>query len=231
MSTDAAAYCSDLVRESDEDRWLAAQYASPDDRRRLMALYAFHIELKRTPSQVSEAPLGEIRFQWRRDALTEIREGKAPRAHPVIEEAAACGIADVALQDLIDPAIDANVRPLYGLSFKDVDDLASWLTNAESYVDVAAARLLGGGDETAIERLGSAFAMAREGKGLAPELADDIRNHLDGDLGAARPYRPDSKVTPALAHLSLTRSYLARERPFPLLKRMLIFRAIASGRL
>ncbi|NOX84256.1 MAG: phytoene/squalene synthase family protein, partial [Alphaproteobacteria bacterium] len=39
-------YCQGLVRRQDEDRWLAAGYAQGDAKRRLLALHAFHIELK-----------------------------------------------------------------------------------------------------------------------------------------------------------------------------------------
>ncbi|HBS32180.1 MAG TPA: phytoene/squalene synthase family protein, partial [Parvularcula sp.] len=53
-----------LVAAADEDFRLSLNYAAPADRARLAALFAFLIELRRIPSSVSEAALGEIRLQW-----------------------------------------------------------------------------------------------------------------------------------------------------------------------
>ncbi|MEM9495280.1 MAG: squalene/phytoene synthase family protein [Pseudomonadota bacterium] len=232
-SENGAQYCADLVKQRDEDRWLAANYAPAAQRRRLFALYAFHIELKQTPSQVSEAPLGEIRLQWRRDALADIRASKPSRAHPVIEEAAAAGLADERFADLIDPAIDANARLLYGADFTDVDDLANWLAASESYVDVAAFRLLGGAgdDEDNVRRYGLGFALAREGRGLAPALADAVTARAREIVSEAGSWRVPADQAPALAHLALTRRYVRAERAFLIGKRIRLFKAVATGRL
>ena len=142
---DAAAYCSDLVRRRDEDRWLAAQYAKGDDARKLLALYALQCELRRVPASVSEPPLGEIRLQWWRDALADIRDGRPHRKHPVVEEAARSGLADNAFADRFEMAISAAARPLYGEGFSDAEDVAGWTAGAEGVFDALAVQLLGGG--------------------------------------------------------------------------------------
>ncbi len=228
-------YCSGLVRKQDEDRWLAARYAEEGGARRLMALHAFHIELKNIPAAVSEPPLGEIRLQWQRDALQEIRDDKRPHAHPVIEEIAAAGLAGDKFQDAIERAIDAAARPLYGEGFSDIDDLTSWLSEAEATFDGLAVRLIGGDDALvdAAIKAGTAFALAREGKSLAPALGDEVgpRAHsLLKDAAAALQKAPPA-TAPALAHLSLARSYLKREHaPFPVAKRLRLFACVAFGR-
>ncbi len=230
---DAAAHCDALLRQRDEDRWLAARYAPPPLRRRLVALYAFHSELRLIPSRVSEPPLGEIRVQWHRDALDEIRDGKRPRAHPVIEEVAAAGLAAAALQSWIDAAVDASARPLYGEAFAQADDLFAWLRAAEGAVD-AAAVALSGGDETlsfVAQEAGAAFAAAREGANIAPGV--DWAERAGALWRKAKPVlrvAPDP-CAPALAHLFLTPAYLKRgARVFPLMKRLQIFSAIAFAR-
>jgi phytoene synthase len=170
-------YCDDLVRAQDEDRWLASRYAAAPSRRRLIALYAFHAETRRIPSVVTEPPLGEIRLQWWRDAFEEIRTGKPPRAHPVVEEIAAAGLAASAYEALVEEAIDAGARPLYGEPFADLEELETWLAQADGVVDAMAAMLVGGDSllcNTA-RQAGTAFSLAREGRAQAPDLAEAAR--------------------------------------------------------
>ena len=229
---DAQDYCSTLVRRADEDRWLAARYAPRETRRRLIALSAMQCEIRRVPSAVSEPPLGEIRLQWWRDALAEIRAGRPARAHPVVEEIAATGLAAAAVAAHLDVAIDAASRPLYGEGFETLEDLRGWLANSDGAFDAAAARLLGG-DQAVVDAAtaaGAAFAMAREGRRLAPNLAMRIETAPAAfyrEAAAALRAAPDA-CAPALLHLSLTPLYAATDdRPFPLRKRMKLFTAMA----
>ena len=230
---DAAAHCDALLRQRDEDRWLAARYAPPPLRRRLTALYAFHGELRSIPGRVTEPALGEIRVQWHRDALAELRDGKRPRAHPVIEEVAAADIADAAFDQWIDAAIDAAARPLYGEGFADTEKFLSWLSQAEGAIDAAAVAICGG-DETlcaVVQEVGAAFAAAREGAVLAPDT--DYKAQAAAVWKRAAPVfrvAPD-ECAPAMAHLFLTPVYLKRGAGmFPLVKRLKIFSAIAFAR-
>ena len=232
----SAQYCSDLVRTRDEDRWLAAQYAPRGDRRRLLTLYALHCELRHIPAAVSEPPLGEMRLQWWRDALEEIRTGAKPRAHPVVEEIAFAGLADAGFTDDLNEAIHAAARPLYGERFPDIELLVSWLKRADGSVDKLAARLLGAGDEVidAASGAGAAFALAREGLRLAPELKTDIARSVEALWleCAPRLQHAPASVVPAVLHLALTRIYLNRgAKPFPALKRLRLFAAMALGRI
>ncbi len=227
-------YCQDLVRRRDEDRWLAAGYAQGDAKRRLLALYAFHVELRNIPAAVSEPPLGEIRLQWWREALQEIRRGAPPRAHPVVEGLAAAGLADEKFEAAIERAIDAASRPLYGEAFTTIDDLTDWLAAAEATFDGLGVGLFGADEAlcAAAVKAGTAFALAREGVSLAPALAAEIpaRAHLISSDAAAGLQNAPPEIAPALAHLSLTRRYLKRQRGrFPLAKRLQIFTSIARG--
>lgn len=234
-ATHAASYCSDLVRRRDEDRWLSAQYASSDSARKLRALYALQCELRHVPMAVSEAPLGEIRLQWWRDALGEIRDGKPHRQHPVVEEIAAAGLADPAFAELMETAIDAASRPLYGEGFTDIEDLAGWLKSADGAFDALAVKVSGGDDALAeaASSAGAAFALAREGRRLAPSLSESIGVHAAAlwDAARAKIVAAPSETAPALAHLSLVKAYLDRDdKPFPLVKRLRLFSCIAFGR-
>jgi len=235
LQTPSAVYCAELVKKHDEDRWLAAGYAGGEDRRKLIALYAFRTVLKRIPSVVSEPPLGEIRLQWQREAFAALRAGKAPRVHPVMEEIAAAGLGAETFAARIDAAIDAHARLLYGEGFADIEGLADWLASSEGVFDALAVRLLGGDEAAAAMALsaGVAFALARDGAGLAPHLKQEIAPHIREILARA-PVSLKSistRTAPAILHLALTEVYLRRGvSPFPLLKRARLFLAMASGR-
>jgi len=71
------------VRAMDEPRWLASRYAAEADRTALIVLYAFYYELARVRVAVTDQTMGQIRFQWWRDALNEIEEGQI-RQHDVV---------------------------------------------------------------------------------------------------------------------------------------------------
>jgi 15-cis-phytoene synthase len=232
--TQGAEYCSRLVRARDEDRWLAAQYARPPERRALIALYAFYCELRRIPGAVSEAPLGEIRLQWWCEALQEIRDGKPSRAHPVVEEITACGIANAMYSEHLEAAIDAASRLFYGEGFGSIDDLTNWLGQAEGSLDALAVMVLGGDASLAVtaKQAGTAFAMAREGTVLAPNLNTDIQSNarLIWDKSKRPLNNAGAAAAPAILHLVLTSAYLKRGvTPFPIYKRARMFTAMAFG--
>ena len=241
-STHARDYCADLVRQRDEDRWLAAQYANENDCRRLLALYAFQCELRRIPSAVSEPALGEIRLQWWREAFDEMRGGKPVRAHPVVEELAAAGFGEARFAEAIDAVIDAHARPLYGEGFGDIDDLSTWLGKTDGAVDALALAALGGagleGDAAkAVVDAGAGFALAREGRALAPPLADEMPARALSIADTARPAlkQAPGAHAPAILHLALIRDYARRARdgkegrPFATVKRLRLFAAMAFG--
>ena len=78
----AYAHCAALVREHDQDRYIACLYAPEAQRPALFALYAFSHEIARVRALVSEPLPGEVRLQWWRDLLEGEPKGEA-QAHPV----------------------------------------------------------------------------------------------------------------------------------------------------
>ena len=61
---DAFAYCAELVRTADNDRFLATLFAPAEHRGALHALYAFNVEVARVREVAREPLPGEIRLQW-----------------------------------------------------------------------------------------------------------------------------------------------------------------------
>ena len=226
-------YCRDLIAGADEDFHLSLGYAPPAARPRLAALFGFLVELRRIPAAVSEAPLGEIRLQWHREALDEIVAGRPPRAHPVVAALAASGAVPAARVTL-EGMIDARARLLYEPAFRSVDDLRMFLAAAEAPM----ARLaLGAADPcvtAAAQALGEAHALARLAPALAPSLAQDAAaaalalyaQHAPALSGLA------ADAFGAVAYLALTRGHAARPggEVWPVMKRLALFKAVATGR-
>lgn len=229
---DPFAHCGALLRAQDEDRWLAARYAPLESRRRLLALAAVRLEIARVPAQVREAPLGEIRLQWWREGLAVAATGRPP-PHPALEAVAAIRPDKEAIGALV-AAIDAQARLLYGDPFASAEELTDWLYLSEAFLAVQSARLIGGPgpDLDAVKAAALAYALAR----VRPRMAGDLQAHikakaqalLDGVRRAA-PFPP--AVMPALAYLALASAYLRPKGLGPLERRLVIFRAIARGRL
>jgi phytoene synthase len=120
-----------LVRRVDEDRWLASRFAPADVRRRLIAIYAVNYEIARTAEVVTDPGLGDIRLAWWRDALGEIHDGAAARAHPALTAYAKAHRET--------PLARATVEALIEARRKDVD-AEPFATTAEfdAYLDATA---------------------------------------------------------------------------------------------
>ncbi|MDE5443390.1 squalene/phytoene synthase family protein [Bradyrhizobium sp. CSA207] len=83
--SDAVAFCADLVRSHDFPRYAATLFAPATERRALLALYAFNVEIVRVRDQVSQPLPGEIRLQWWTDMLSGHVHGSAV-GNPVAAE-------------------------------------------------------------------------------------------------------------------------------------------------
>src|ERR1700679_573304 len=79
---DAFAYCAELVRQADRDRFAAALFARGEARDALLALYAFNIEITRVREVAREPLAGEVRLQWWSEVVDGGR-GEEAGANPV----------------------------------------------------------------------------------------------------------------------------------------------------
>ncbi len=105
------AYCEGLLRREDKDRWLASLFVPRERRRHIHALYAFSFEAARVGEIVSEPLLGEIRFQWWRDALEGAADAKAnPVAAALLDTIARFDLPQAPIRELI----VARTADLYG---------------------------------------------------------------------------------------------------------------------
>ena len=84
-STDAAGFCTGLVRTHDFVRYASTLFVPADQRRALLALYAFNVEISRIRLQVSQPLAGEMRLQWWTDMLAGTAHGGV-EGNPVAAE-------------------------------------------------------------------------------------------------------------------------------------------------
>src|SRR5437868_14966754 len=74
-SKDSAAFCADLVRTHDFVRYASTLFLPQAQRRALLSVYAFNVEISRVREQVSQPLPGEMRLQWWTDTLESTGPG------------------------------------------------------------------------------------------------------------------------------------------------------------
>ncbi|MCC7016691.1 MAG: squalene/phytoene synthase family protein, partial [Rhodospirillales bacterium] len=84
QSESDADYCAALARSDDHDRFLAAQFASPPARARLLALLAVNAEIARAPGAVREPLLAEMRLKWWHEGVMTVLAGNPPPRQPAL---------------------------------------------------------------------------------------------------------------------------------------------------
>src|SRR4029077_17547170 len=160
---DAFAYCAELVRTADRDRFLSTLFAPAEHRGALHALYAFNVEVARVREVAREPLPGEIRLQWWSEVLRGERAGEAS-ANPV----ASALLTVIERYQLAVPAltalIDARCFDLYDDPMARLTDLEAYANKTSSALMALAAQLLasvaGEVTETVANHAGIAYAIA-----------------------------------------------------------------------
>lgn len=157
---DVFAYCAELVRAADRDRYLATLFAPAEQRDALFALYAFGSELMRVREAAREPLPGEIRLQWWSEVLGGERDGEAganPVASALLQIVARHRLDAAALSD----AVDAHGFDLYDEPMQTLADLESYARRTSSTLFALAAKMLSGTEaKEAAEPVGIAYAIA-----------------------------------------------------------------------
>jgi phytoene synthase len=71
----SADFCAGLVRAQDFGRYASTLFVPTEQRRALLAIYAFNAEISRVHEQVSQPLPGEVRLQWWTDMLAGAGHG------------------------------------------------------------------------------------------------------------------------------------------------------------
>jgi len=225
MSESAASYYADQVKKGDPDRYHGALFAPRVARDRLLALYAFNLEVARIREVVSEPLLGDIRLRWWRDAIDEIYAGSVGQHEVVAALALAIHSADLP-KKLFGQLLEARGLDLTEMPFETWPDLVAYMTATSSGLMALAAMILTPGANSgeihaACQPAGQAWALtgllralpyhARRNQIYLPlDLLDKYRVR-QADLLAGR-------MTPELGRLirylaQLARAELALARP------------------
>src|SRR5580693_1022030 len=143
---DAFAYCAELVRTADRDRFLSSLFAPAQHRGALHALYAFNVEAARVREVAREPLPGEIRLQWWSEVVNGERAEEAA-ANPV----ASALLAVIERHRLAVPALtallDARRFDLYDDAMARLIDLEAYARKTFSALLALAAQILGGEGE------------------------------------------------------------------------------------
>ncbi len=130
-----------LVRQYDQDRYLAALFAPQEKRPHLLALYAFNAEICRIAAQVTEPQLAEIRLQWWRDTVEGIYHQDAQQ-HPVAQALArAIQVGDIPKHALLN-LVNAHTFDFYSDAMPTLHDLEGYLGETQSALIHMAAMIL-----------------------------------------------------------------------------------------
>src|SRR5271156_302198 len=155
---DAFAYCAQLVRAADRDRFLAALFAPAEHRHALSALYAFNIEVARVREAARQSMPGEIRLQWWREVVNGERAGEA-RANPVasalLTTIERCRLPASGLTAVI----EARRFDLYDEPMATIADLEAYAAATSSALLSLAAQILGADAQTAAQPAGIAYSI------------------------------------------------------------------------
>ncbi len=185
------AFCDQLLRRDDKDRWLAYLFLPAALRPHVVALYAFSHEIASVRQRASEPLLGEIRFQYWRDILTGERGAdEAPVASALLDTLERFGLPAQKLISLI----DARLFDLYDAPMPSVAALEAYAKATAGSLFQLAAMILDSQAEAAeaAAHAGIAYAITGLLRGVPWQVAAGqtyVPRELypAPDLGADRP--------------------------------------------
>jgi phytoene synthase len=136
----AARFCADLVRSHDFVRYASTVFVNAQQRRALLALYAFYMEISRVRDHVTQPLAGEIRLRWWTDMLAGEGHGGV-EGNPVASE---LKLAIDHFQLPIEPLmrlVDEHQFDLYNDPMPTLAALEGYVTETASALFALAARI------------------------------------------------------------------------------------------
>ena len=126
-------YCANQVRLFDRERFLCALFMPESKREMLFTLYAFHIEISRIQTIVTEPMAGLLRLQWWRDNIEQIYNGAIPN-HPVCEPLAVLINEKSLPKGYFDNILNARALDFETEPFATIEHLSSYAENIYSSI-------------------------------------------------------------------------------------------------
>lgn len=157
------AYCAQIVKDADEDRFLSVMAAKPELRAVLFPLYAFNVEVSKAAWASNEPLLCQMRLQYLRDLVASIFAGDAlpdmPLAKPLADVVRHGGAPKQQLFELI----DARHWDVERSGFENAAHFSRYLDHTAGNLMVMAARSTGVSDdfEGAVRARGFGMGLAK----------------------------------------------------------------------
>jgi len=136
----SAGFCADLVRSHDFVRYASTLFMPAPQRRALLAIYAFNVEISRVRDHVSQPLPGEMRLQWWTDMLAGAGRGGI-EGNPVAAELL-LAIRDYRLPVApLSRLIDEHQFDLYNDPMPSMAALESYVNDTSSALFALGARI------------------------------------------------------------------------------------------
>jgi 15-cis-phytoene synthase len=142
QSKEAAGFCADLVRSHDFTRYASTLFVPDPQRRALLAVYAFNVEVSRVHVQVSQPLPGEVRLQWWSDMLVGKSHGGV-EGNPVAAELLLAIRAWRLPVERLSRLIDEHQFDLYNDPMPTMAALEGYIIDTSSALFSLAAAVLG----------------------------------------------------------------------------------------
>lgn len=163
-------HCAQVLASGDPERFMVLRGCDAAAQARLVPLYALNLEIGRAAWASEQPMVAEMRLQWWVDALEELGQGEAPRAHPVLAacdflrgDAVACGLAQM--------IAEARRNDVWREPFADAAALMTHLDLGGGSLMWLAARSLGAVEQEPVRAWGQAAALAAWLRGVPDMVA------------------------------------------------------------
>ena len=163
---DSAGFCADLVRTHDFVRYASTLFMPATQRRALLSIYAFNVEISRVREQVSQPLPGEMRLQWWTDMLAGAGHGGV-EGNPVAAELMLVIRDHRQPVDLLSRLVDEHQFDLYNDPMPSMAALEGYLNDTSSALFSLGARVVSRPSE-AIDHLARHAGLAQ---GMAQVIA------------------------------------------------------------
>ena len=124
LSDDVIA-CAHLLERGDPERFRAVMATPVEIRKTLFPVFAFNLEVARTPWVTKEPLIAEMRLQWWQDVLSEISDGRAVRRHEVAAPLATS--LTPAAAEALKAVVKARRHDIYPEPFETKSDFQAYI--------------------------------------------------------------------------------------------------------
>lgn len=178
---DAADYCATLARAEDRDRFLAAQFAAPPARERVLALLAVNAEMAQAARAAHEPILLRMRIQWWREALAAVLAGGPPPRQLALVALARAHAQTPFVPDSFERLLAAHERDFTVHPLAGIDDAVAHADASAGLLAILALWTLGvcdPADAAAGRSAGIAFGLAGMSVRTGFSLRQAARDHI-----------------------------------------------------